>query len=141
MEAAMAARTNKGSIAVLALALIGVLRLLLPERAEQALDYSVEIQIESEKGPFLGSGTVIGHTRTRSGHSITTRSTVLTAAHVVKDAPQGVLTILWNDFEILGRIIPGSIDEERDLALVEVDDALPSAPLFFGGTRSGEPVI
>ena len=137
----MAARTNKGAIAVLALALIGVLWLLLPERAEQALDYSVEIQIESEKGPFFGSGTVIGHTRTRSGHTITIRSTVLTAAHVVKDATQGVLTVEWNAFKIPGRIIPGSIDEERDLALVEVDDALPIAPLFFGGARNGELAI
>ncbi|MDP2594089.1 MAG: serine protease [bacterium] len=137
----MAARPNKGAIAVLVLAFVGALSLFLPERAERALDYSVEIQIESEKGPFFGSGTVIGHTRTRSGHTITIRSTVLTAAHVVKDATQGVLTVVWNDFEILGRIIPGSIDEERDLALVEVGDALPIAPLFFGGTRSGESAI
>ncbi|MDO8408016.1 MAG: serine protease [bacterium] len=137
----MAARPNKGAIAVLVLALIGVLWLLLPEGAERTLDYSVEIQIESEKGPFFGSGTAIGHTRTRSGHSIITHSTVLTAAHVVKDAKQGILTVVWGDFEIPGRIVPGSIDEERDLALVEVDSTLPIAPLFFGGTRSGEPAI
>lgn len=141
----MATSPNKGAVAVLAFTsvfvLVGILSLFWPERAERALDYSVKVQISEEKGLFWGSGTVIAHTHTRSGHSIVTHSIVLTNAHVVGSGDRSPVTVVWNGSKIPGRIVPGSVDEERDLALIEVDVALPVALLFFEGEKNGEPVI
>jgi len=142
----MAGQPNTGLIAVLAIALAGVLWFSVPERAERALDYSVKIQIaladETKKGQFLyGSGTVIGHTRTRFGRWSITHSIILTSAHVIQPGNPSALTIVWNDSRMSGKIIPGSVDVGRDLALIEVSATLPVAPLFFDGTQNGEPVI
>lgn len=132
---------RKGVVAVLlCLVLAGGLSLLLPENAARTLDYSVQITTKVGKDEIgEGSGTVIRHIWVQKKKR-TVRSIILTCAHVLQQADSASITTA-DGREIPATIVPGSLDPVKDLALLEVDTALPMAPIFFGGAKRPEPVV
>lgn len=108
-------------------------------RPADTLAYSVKIDMPGA----TGSGVVIGHAVDTIVGKPVTHSLVITCAHVVTDdftvSPPTTADVIRNGKTFHGRLI--AVDVDQDLALLEVDENWPVAPIFTGALQQGEPEI